>query len=243
MTWLFNEIIYRPIFNLLVGIYNVIPGHDFGIAIIVLTVAMRIVFLPLSIKANRAQRLLARIQPEIKALQEKFKNDKAAQAQAVMALYKERKINPAGGCLPLLIQLPILLALYRALANGLNPDSLKILYTFVTNPGTINQVSLGFFSLAGNSHVLAIISGILQFIQAKLMAGRTPKPVPGAKSASVLDPAMLNKQMLYFLPVMIVVIGWNLPAGLVLYWAVTTLVGVFEQLYVNRLVDKEFGKA
>lgn len=243
MTWLFHEIIYRPIFNLLVGIYNVIPGHDFGVAIIVLTVGMRIIFLPLSIKANRAQRLLARVQPEIKALQEKFKNDKAAQAQAVMALYKEKKINPAGGCLPLLIQLPILLALYRALANGLNPDSLKILYAFVTNPGTINQLSLGFFSLAGKSHVLAIISGILQFIQAKIMAGRTPKSIPGAKPASVLDPAMLNKQMLYFLPVMIVVIGWNLPAGLVLYWAVTTLVGVFEQLYVNHLVDKEFGKA
>lgn len=234
MTQIFTEVLYRPIFNLLVLIYNLVPGQDFGLAIIILTVLMRLALMPLSVKALRSQKMLTGLQPKLKEVQVRFKNDKAAQAQATMALYKENKINPVAGCLPLLIQLPILLALYQAFLNGFKPESLNILYGFITNPGVIEHISLKFFDLAKASPLLVISAGILQFIQSKLsLSKQAPKAQQGAIAGSI-DPAAMSRQMLYFFPIMIIIIGWKLPAGLVLYWSVTTLFSIFEQLYINK---------
>lgn len=235
MTFIFNEVLYRPIFNILIVLYNVIPGGDFGLAIVVLTILFRLAFMPLSVKSLKSQRALSKLQPKIKELQEKYKNDKAAQAQAVMALYKEYNVNPVSGCLPLLIQIPVLIALYRAFARGFQPQSLDLLYRFVTNPGVIKNISFGFLDLSRQSPWLAILSGVFQFVHSKISLSN----MPGASSknqSSALDPSMMNRQMLYFFPIMIIIIGWKLPAGLVLYWAVATLFSVFEQFYVNKLV-------
>ncbi len=233
MGEIFNQILYRPIFNFLVLIYNLIPGADFGISIIFLTILVRFVFMPLSIKSLRSQKMLTQLQPKIKDIQEKYKNDKAAQAQATMALYKEYKVNPISGCLPLLIQLPVLLALYRAFANGFKPESLNLLYNFIANPGVIHNISLGFFDLAKNSPFLAILAGIFQFMHSKISFSKQPLPKSNTNSGA-LDFTAMNRQMLYFFPVMIIIIGWKLPAGLVLYWAVTTLFSIFEQFYINK---------
>ncbi|MBI2057584.1 MAG: membrane protein insertase YidC [Candidatus Yanofskybacteria bacterium] len=237
MTYIFNEILYRPIFNFLVFIYNLIPGADFGLAIIVLTLIVRLVFMPLSIKALRSQKLMTKLQPKIKELQARHRDDKAAQAQAVMALYKENKVNPASGCLPLIIQLPVLFALYKAFANGFNPESLKLLYGFIKNPDTINSISFGFFDLSKNSPALAVLSGVFQFLHSKLSFAKQESgknPDAGSSLKGSFDMGAMNKQMLYFFPIMIIIIGWKLPAGLVLYWAVTTLFSMFEQLYINK---------
>ena len=233
MSFLFNEILYRPIFNLLVFLYNVLPGGDFGVAIIVLTIIIRLVFSPFSLKAITSQKKLSQLQPRIKEIQEKLKHDKAAQAQAVMELYKKEGVNPMSGCLPLLVQIPVLFALYKALANGFDPENLNRLYGFVFNPGVLNNISFGFFDLALTSHALAIISGIFQFIQAKMSLSFQKNTVKYSQSSGP-DMNAINKQMLYFFPFMIIIIGWNLPAGLVLYWAVTTLFSIFEQMYINR---------
>ena len=233
MSFLFNEILYRPIFNLLVFLYNVLPGGDFGVAIIVLTIIIRLVFSPFSLKAITSQKKLSQLQPRIKEIQEKLKHDKAAQAQAVMELYKKEGVNPMSGCLPLLVQIPVLFALYKALANGFDPENLNRLYGFVFNPGVLNNISFGFFDLALKSHALAIISGIFQFIQAKMSLSFQKNTVKYSQSSGP-DMNAINKQMLYFFPFMIIIIGWNLPAGLVLYWAVTTLFSIFEQMYINR---------
>lgn len=235
MGEIFNQILYRPIFNFLVFIYNLIPGADFGISIIFLTILIRLVFMPLSVKSLRSQKILSQLQPKIKEIQEKYKTDKAAQAQATMALYKEHKVNPIAGCLPLLVQLPVLLALYRAFANGFKPESLKMLYSFISNPGVINSISFGFFDLAKNSPFLAVLAGIFQFVHSKISFSKQPSAKNSA-GAGALDFTAMNRQMLYFFPVMIIIIGWRLPAGLVLYWAVTTLFSVFEQIYINKTV-------
>lgn len=232
MINIFNEILYRPIFNLLVGIYNVIPGNDFGVAIVLLTVMVRLIFMPWSIKAMRSQKKLAELQPKIKMIQEKFKNDRAAQAQATMALYKENSINPISGCLPLLVQLPFLLALYQAFLNGFKPESLELLYGFVNRPEVINGVSLGFINLTSKNVFLVLIAAGLQFVQSKLAL--PAKSATATVPNSGPDLMAMNRQMLYFFPIMIIIIGWNLPAGLVLYWAVTTLFSVFEQLWIKR---------
>lgn len=241
MSFLFNEIIYRPIFNLLVFITNLVPWQDFGLAIIVLTVLIRLLFMPFSIKALRSQKMLNQLQPRIKEIQEKFKSDRAAQAQATMALYKEQKVNPLAGCLPLLIQIPILFALYRAFVNGLQPESLNLLYGFIENPGIIKNLSFGFLDLAKKAPLLAIISGVFQFAHSKMSLAKNPvsavssqKNPPAGGQPSPLDFSAMNKQMLYFFPIMIIIIGWGLPAGLVLYWSVSTLFSIFEQLYLTK---------
>lgn len=231
MSTIFNTILFEPIFNALVFIYNIIPGKDFGIAIVGLTILIRILFIPLSLKTLKAQRELARVQPKIKELQEKHKGDKNALGQATMALYKEHKVNPLGGCLPMLIQLPVLIALYKAFSSGLKPESLQWLYPFVANPGAIKELSLGFINLAQRSPVLAILAGVLQWFQARQSAKYQAR-----YGAGKVDPTtqMMNRQMLYFFPIMIIVIAWNLPTGLAIYWIVTTLFSIIEQYFINR---------
>ncbi len=227
MIAIFNEILFRPIFNLLIFLYNFIPGQDFGIAIILLTLLIKVVFLPLSLKALRSQKQMQEIQPKLKELQEKHKGDKQAQAQAVMQFYKENNINPLSGCIPLLIQLPILLAVYRVIINGFKPETLDLLYGFISRPEAINTIMLGFLDLSLNNPILAIITGGLQFIQMRKTTQKAP-------SGSGDQAAMMTKQMAYFFPVMIIVIAWNLPAGLVLYWTTSTIFSIFEQTVVFK---------
>ncbi|MEX1064087.1 MAG: YidC/Oxa1 family membrane protein insertase [Candidatus Paceibacterota bacterium] len=231
MIEIYNQALLRPIFNLLVFIYNTIPWTDFGLAIIILTIIIRFAFTPLSIKALVSQRALSKLQPKIKQLQDKHKNDKQALGQATMALYKEHNINPFSGCLPILIQLPVLLALYSALRSGFQPGSLDMLYAFITNPGHIKEMALGFINLAEKTPALAITAGVLQWFQSKQAAAFQAPSSPGEQESQAFK---MNKQMLYFFPVMVIIIAWNLPAGLVLYWVVTTMFSIFEQLYINK---------
>ncbi|HDY72622.1 MAG TPA: membrane protein insertase YidC [bacterium] len=162
LATLFNEVLYRPIFNALVFLYNIVPGHDFGIAIILLTILIRVILLPLSSKSIKSRQAMSVLQPKIKEIQKKFKT-KEEQTQGMMKLYKEEKVNPLSGCLPLLVQFPILIALYRVLINVLKPESLVALYSFVGNPGFINPSFLGILDLSKASPVLAILAGISQF--------------------------------------------------------------------------------
>lgn len=236
MINLFNQILFRPIFNVLVVIYNLIPGQDLGLAIITLTILIRLVFTPLSIKALRSQKALNKIQPKVKELQNKYKNDKQALGQATMALYRENNINPFSGCLPILIQLPILIALYKALSSGLKPDSLTNIYSFVQNPGLINTLSLGFIDLTVKNPALAVVAGALQFVQTKMSSGLQGDRTPGSGEQVM---TAMTKQMLYLFPVMVIIISWNLPTGIVLYWITTTIFSIVEQAYTNRKFNYE----
>lgn len=230
---IFNELLYRPLFNLLVFFYNIIPGHDFGVAIILVTLSIRVILFPLSMKGIRSRKALESIQPKIKEIQNKYK-DKEERARKMMEFYKENKINPASGCLPLLIQLPILIALYRAFINVINPESLGILYLFIKNPGQINSSFLGLMDLAVPSIILAVTAGVLQFIQSKLMFKSSPTPKTKSSDPKPNIQKTMGKQMTYFMPFITVFIALRLPAGLPLYWAVTTLFGIGEYLLIHR---------
>ena len=227
MGTLFNEILYRPLFNAVVFLYDILPGHDFGLAIIVLTTLIRIMFFPLSIRTVRSQKALNQLNPKIQEIKQKFKGDKSAQSAETMKLYKENNINPLAGCLPLLIQLPILIALYQAFIAGLKPENLNMLYGFVSNPGVVNKISFGFIDTTSKMPLLAILAGAAQFIQAWATKAQNQDSNPNKEMAA------LNSQMLYFFTVMIIIIGWNLPAGLVLYWITTTVFSILEQLYIK----------
>ncbi len=223
----YTEILYRPLFNAVVFLYNILPGHDFGFAIIALTTVIRVLFFPLSIKTVRSQKAMSLLNPKLREMIQKFKDDKSAQSIETMKLYKDNNINPLSGCLPLLIQLPILIALYQAFIAGLKPENLSMLYGFISNPGVINKISLGFMDITSRIPLLAVLAGGAQFVQAWVTKAQNQG------SSLSKEMAALNSQMLYFFPIMIIVIGWNLPAGLVLYWITTTVFSILEQLYIK----------
>lgn len=227
MGTLYTEILSRPLFNAVVFLYNILPWNDFGLAIIVLTTIIRILFFPLSIRTVRSQKELSQLNPKMQEIKQRLKSDSSAQSVEIMKLYKDHGVNPLAGCLPLLIQLPILIGLYSAFIAGLKPESLNMLYEFISNPGAINKISLGFIDTTSKMPLLAIFAGGAQFIQAWAAKAQNQG------SALNKEMAVLNSQMLYFFPVMIVVIGWNLPAGLVLYWITTTVFSILEQLYIK----------
>lgn len=234
---LFQTILTQPLFNISVFFYNSIALGDFGLAIIILTVLIRIILWPLSRKSIKAQKDLQEIQPKIKEIQNKNKDNKEEQTKALLELYKTHKVNPFGGCLPILIQLPILIGLYSVFLNGLKPEYLTNLYSIVSNPGVINPLFIGLIDISIRSIPLAVLAGILQFFQAKMILPRMKSSKKGGDMAQ-----MISKQTLYFLPVITVIISFNLPAGLPLYWATTTLFTIFQQFFIMRTKHEKGAK-
>lgn len=227
MLAIYHAVLYQPILNLLVGLYDIL-FNDFGLAILALTVIVRGLLWPLSHKALENQKAMLDIQPKIKEIQAKYKDNKEEQAKAMMAVYAEHKVSPFSSCLPLLIQLPLFIALYQVLSAGLKSQGLSGLYAFVPNPGTISTLSLGFLDLSQRSIPLAVLAAGAQYVQAKMMQRKDVK-VHGEESKDEDTMAIMNKQMLYMMPAMTLFIGWNLPAGLTLYWLLTNLAMILQQ--------------
>lgn len=236
LSVIYNDFLYKPLFNIIVFFYNIIPGHDFGVAIILVTLLIRIILFPLSRKGIKSRKKLEDLQSKIKEVQKKFK-DKKEQATQMMNVYKEHGISPASGCLPLLIQLPIIIALYKAFINVINPSSLNLLYPFVKHPGSLDTHFFSIVDLSVPNVFLAVIAGISQFISGMVMFKKTPTPV-GEEDPKMKIQRNMTRQMNYFMPIITVSIALKLPAGLPLYWAVTTLFGIGEYLLINHKRSK-----
>ena len=224
MIALYNNIIYYPLLNLLVFFYHYIP--DIGVVIVLLTLLIRAILAPSFHKSLKSQKAMTDLQPKMNEVKEKYKNDKEGQARAMMQLYKDHKVNPLSSCLPLLIQFPILIALYQVFSKALG-NHLSGLYSFVPKPETINPFFLHMMDLSKPSIVLGVLAGLAQFWQSKMMMPKNNQSTDAmAKAMSV--------QTTYFLPIVSVVIAIKLPGGLPLYWLVTTLFAVGQQYWLNR---------
>ena len=233
---MFQTFFYQPILNLLVFLYNNVPGHDLGIAIIALTIIIKLILLPLSKKSLKSQKALQDLQPKVEELKKKYKDNKEELGRAMMGLYKNNKVNPLSSCLPLLIQMPFLYAVFWVFRDGFAGESLDLVYSFISRPEAINTVSLGFIDLANKQPVIAILAGAAQYWQTKMLMAKRPKiKSKGAKDEDIA--AIMNKQMIYFMPAITVFIGMSFPGGLALYWLVTTVLTGVQQLYVFK--DKE----
>src|SRR3989344_330151 len=235
MLQLFETILYQPIFNIFVALYNLLP--DVGVVIILITLIIKAALYPLTKKSIAAQASLTELQPKLAELKKQYKDDQQRLAQETMRLYKENKVNPLGSCLPILVQLPIFIAIYWVLRAGLSNGSFDQLYPFVRNPGMIKTMTFGLTDLAKPSIVLAVLAGASQFWQTKMMY-RKPAPKAageGGKDENMM--AMMNKQMLYFMPVMTVIIGFQLPGGLSLYWFVSTLLTALQQKMMTKKTE------
>jgi YidC/Oxa1 family membrane protein insertase len=233
MSSIFTTIFYQPILNLLVFLYNIVPGHDLGVVIVLLTIIIKLVLLPLTKQSIKSQKALQDLQPKIEEIKKKYAGNKEEMGRAMMGLYKENKVNPFSSCLPLLIQLPFLFAVFKVFRDGFTNGALDLVYPFIQRPEAINSISFGFVDLSKPNVALAVLAGAAQFWQAKMMiTKKQPLKENGAKDESMM--AMMNKQMLYFMPVMTVFIGLSLPGGLSLYWFVITVLTALQQMYVFK---------
>ncbi len=228
MLEFFHLILTRPLLNILIWFYNIIPGQDMGWAIIALTLLIRLILLPSFQKSLRSQKELQQLQPKLQELKEKHKGDKEAETKAVLEFYKQNKVNPFSSCLPLLVQLPILIALYQVFLRGLNGEISGELYSFVANPGKINTMFLGLVDLTKSNFLFAALAGVSQFVQSKMMV---PKNPPAGQDQVA---KLMSAQFTYFMPILTIVIAMSLPAGLSLYWVTITLFAIGQQYYIMK---------
>jgi YidC/Oxa1 family membrane protein insertase len=217
-----KPVIYLPLLNLMVFAYHYIP--DIGIVIILLTILSRLILLPSFHRSIKNQKLMMEMQPKLDAIKLKYKNDKDSEMKAIMELYKEHEFNPLSPCLPLVLQLPILVALYQVFIRGLNGQALQGLYKFVPDPGHINAMFLHFLDLSKPSWEISLAAAIFQYIQSWMIQ-------PKVKSADATA-RMLQLQTLYFFPALYFIIGLRVPAGLTLYWTVGILFMIAQQYYI-----------
>lgn len=255
---IFNFLFYGPIVNILIFIIRLleassIPGAT-GIAIIVMTIVIRLLVWPLMSTQLKSAKKMADLKPHLDLLKEKHKGDKQGLAQAQMALYKEHGVNPAGGCLPALLQIPILIALYQAISTLFSVENLGHINYFLYNKNWILTTPpdpnfLGFnlavkpseFASYGLFLLLVpIVTALLQFIQSKMMAPKGVKVYPSDSPREKKDKeevedtmAAVQSQMLYMMPLMIGFFSWQFPIGLAIYWNTFTVLGIIQQYQIS----------
>lgn len=228
LVTIFDVLLYRPLFNSLILLYDYVPGHDFGVAIVLLTVIIKCILYPISVKAFKSQRTLQKLQPQMQEIQKKYKNDKEKQAKETLELYRKEKINPFSGLVLAIIQLPILIALYRVFWQGLKPEELLYLYSFIPNPQHVNAMFLQIIDLSKPNLWFAMLAGIFQFFQTKMLLPKTDKGQ--LKKGDIA--MMMQKQMVYFFPLITVIILLKLPSALGLYWIVSGAVSIAQQYII-----------
>lgn len=241
--YLFNILFTFPIFNGLVLLYHVFG--DFGVSIIVLTLIVKLILFPLTLQQLKSMKATQALQPEMAEVRKKYAKDQQAQAIAMQELYKKYGVNPLAGCLPLVIQLPVLYGLFYAL-SGIFRTSVHTLsainenlYPFVPHFTKYPDVYLNWFTFLGPNfhislgnpdptHVLPILAGLATFIQLRMSM---PKNQP---KAAANDPtAQSTRMMQYFMPLITVFFGWQFPAGLALYWTVSSVFQAVQQYFVT----------
>jgi len=236
---LLTVVFVQPLLNLLFLIYGVIPGHSFGIAVIILTAIIRFALWPLTAKQLHGQKKMQELAPDIAKVKQQSKGDKQKESQMLMELYKEKEISPFSACLPALLQFPFLIALYfvfqksthdvQALSGLLYAPikSLPFIQSIIQNPSSFAPSLFSWINMATPSIPLALFAGITQYIQVKMLA---PKKVPGSKDPQAQATQMMN----YTFPLLTVFIAWRLPAALPLYWSVTNLISIGQQYIIMR---------
>lgn len=230
----FRTVFYQPLYNILVFFVSIAPGRDLGLAIILLTLLIRLILLIPSQKAIVSQRRMQELQPKLEHIKKKYTDNKERVAQETMQLWKEHKVNPMGSCLPILIQFPVLIALFYVIQNGLNPDNVHLLYNPLKDVdlSNIHTNFLGILDLTKiNTFVLPLIVGALQFFQLKLT---NVKKKPGEEKTQASEMQSATKMMTYIMPVMIALFTASVPAGVGLYWGVSTVFALGQQVVANR---------
>lgn len=236
ITSVWNTVFYEPLYNGLIFLTGVVPGGDVGVAVIFLTLVVKTILFPVSHKSIKTQAKMRELEPEIKRVKEKHK-DKTEQAKATMELYKKHEVSPFSGCLGIIIQIPVILALYYVFFKGLGFNH-GALYSFVKVPEIINPNFLGLIDMHGKSLLLAVLAALSQFVQAKI----SMPPIPPAQgNASFKDDLArsMQIQMKYFMPVLVFVFSYSISSAIALYWFVSNLFSIGQELFVKKLAENK----
>ncbi len=197
----------RFLYNFFEVLFRTIHGYvgNFGVAILIVTLLVRIILLPLTIKQDKSMKAMKKLQPKLEELKVKYQYDKQMLNIKTMELYKENKVNPAGGCLPILIQLPILWALFGVLRSGIIPEDSYFLWMQLSHPDPY--------------YILPILNGVVTYLQQKLMgSGDNPQ----------------MKNMMYMMPILMIFISYKLPAGLQIYWFASSFISIIQQYFIMK---------
>lgn len=228
MIFLYNLLFYQPLLNALVFLYETIAFRDLGLAIILLTLGIRILLYPIFQKTIKHQVVMQELQPALKKIQEDHRHNREAQSRAMMALYRERGVNPFSGIFLLLLQLPVLIALYQIFLRGLTPETLGELYSFLDPPLEIHNTLFGLINLGERSILLVGLAAFAQYLQASL---GVRKRLEGEKET----PAQaMSRRMALLAPGITLVVLLYLPAAVGLYWFITSLASLLQQHLVQR---------
>lgn len=232
MLSFFKVTIYQPLFNALIFIYNTIPYKDIGVAILLLTIFARAILFPLSKKSTISQKKMQKLQPKIKEIQTMYKDNREEMTKKLMAFYSENKINPVSGCLPLLIQFPIIISLFEIFLHVFESEKMNLLYSFVKNPGTLNIMFLGLVDLTKASIPLAIVAALIQYYQAKIL-------IPKESMAGNDMAATMSRMTVYGMPILTLFFGLKFPATLPLFWIALTGMMIAEHKIIDRELKKQ----
>ncbi|HEY9481044.1 MAG TPA: YidC/Oxa1 family membrane protein insertase [Candidatus Paceibacterota bacterium] len=239
MHYLYTHIIFLPLYNGLVFLSGHIPYLGAGGVIILFTVIVRLILFPLSRKAARTQALMRQIEPELASVKERFKDDKQQQALETMKIYKEKDVNPFSSILLLIIQIPIIFALYRVFYSvGFSAPDSTLLYSFVHAPATLDTIFLGVIDITKKSAILAVLAALSQYLQIRFAV---PKPAPKTGKGGFQEDFAhtMHMQMKYVFPVMILFIAWNVAGALALYWITSNLFMIAQELVVRKQMARE----
>jgi YidC/Oxa1 family membrane protein insertase len=233
-----TAVFYQPFYNLLILLVGALPNGDFGVAVILITVIIKLILFPLNQRAIEGQIKMNSVQGEVAHIKETI-TDKVEQNKQVFALYKEKNISPFSSCMPLLIQAVVLIALYEAFLGILKIRVPAQLYSFVHELALINLHFLGVIDLSTKrSIIFALLVGITQFIQAKLMQGRQAKPTGKGMQAEFAR--NMQVQMTYGLPIMTAGLSYFLfPSAVALYWITSNIFTIGQELYTREKMKKQ----
>ncbi|MEK7507635.1 MAG: YidC/Oxa1 family membrane protein insertase [Patescibacteria group bacterium] len=232
MKQLFDILLYDPLLNSLVFLYQTISFHDLGVAIVLITIFIRIILYPVFHKMAKNQTVMQRLQPELKKIQELHKKDKEKHVQATMDLYKKHEINPFSNIFLVIIQIPILIALFNILNDILKSNFSSHIYSFITPPDVINITSLGLINLNERSIVMVVLVALAQYIQAQMSLPALPRDREATQQEKI------GRQMVFIGPVLTLIFFYNFPAAIALYWLISTAFSILQQYIVNEHIQK-----
>lgn len=231
---MFHTFFYEPIYNLIVLVLNLVPLHDIGATIIIVTLIVKGLLLPFNLSALRTQYAMKRVEPEMKRIKELQKKDPAAASKAMIDIYKKEKINPFSSLFAMILQIPIFFALYFVFSKGLFNDAESI-YSFVTFPETLHTQAFGLFDVTQKNIFIALLAGFSSYkLALRQTQGMGETKESQEESFQNQFMKSMKIQMVYVLPVIIIFSGMVLPSALSLYWFISNIASIFLDIYTKN---------
>lgn len=235
MSYLYNTFFYEPLYNALMFMFEFIPWADAGVVVILLTIIVRFMMYPLSKKSVDTQVKMSEISPQIEEIKKKYKEKPEEHARLILAIYKEKGVNPFSGIFVIMVQIPIIFALYQIFLH-LPEIKSEAMYSFLNTPDNINTMFLGIIDVSGKSVIMALFASLSTYLQLKVTS-RYQKPPEGDSFGENLARNMQN-QMKYVFPVLVFFISYSISVAIALYWLTTNLFSVGQEIYIRERMKK-----